>query len=49
VAGITLFALLPWVLAWWPARAIGRWLARAYAQRRISELFYLFSPCGSSP
>ncbi len=43
VAGITLFALLPWVLAWWPARAIGRWLARAYAQRRISELFYLFT------
>ena len=40
---IALFALLPWLFAWWPARGLGRWLAQAYRQRRISELFYLFS------
>jgi hypothetical protein len=32
-----------WLIAWWPARAIGRWLGKAYAARRISELFYLFT------
>ncbi len=41
--GFALFALLPWLLAWWPVRALGRWLAAAYAARRISELFYLFT------
>lgn len=40
---MALFALLPWLLVWWPARAIGRWLARAYRERRVSELFYLFT------
>jgi hypothetical protein len=40
---IALFALLPWLLVWWPARAIGRWLARAYRKRQVSELFYLFT------
>jgi hypothetical protein len=40
---IALFVLLPWLLVWWPARAIGRWLAQAYHERRISELFYLFT------
>lgn len=40
---IALFALTPWLFAWWPARAIGRWLADAYAARHISELFYLFT------
>ncbi|NTV71300.1 MAG: hypothetical protein HGA71_14295 [Azonexaceae bacterium] len=39
----TLFAVLPWLVAWWPARALGRWLAGAYRERRISELFYLFT------
>lgn len=39
----TLFALLPWLIAWWPARALGRWLAHAYRERHISELFYLFT------
>jgi hypothetical protein len=39
----TLFAVLPWLIAWWPARALGRWLAGAYRERRISELFYLFT------
>lgn len=40
---IALFALVPWLLAWWPARALGRWLAAAYARRSLSELFYLFT------
>jgi len=40
---IILFALLPWLIAWWPARALGRWLAQAYRQRQVSELFYLFT------
>lgn len=43
VTAIALFALLPWLFAWWPARAIGRWLGRAYAARQVSELFYLFT------
>lgn len=43
LAGIALFALAPWVIAWWPARALGRWLAAAYTRRQISELFYLFT------
>jgi hypothetical protein len=38
-----LFVLLPWLLVWWPARWLGRWLARAYHERRISELLYLFT------
>lgn len=43
IAGIALFALVPWLLAWWPAKALGRWLAGAYSRRQISELFYLFT------
>lgn len=43
ILGIALFALAPWILAWWPARALGRWLGKAYAARQISELFYLFT------
>lgn len=43
VTAIALFALTPWLVAWWPARALGRWLGKAYAERRISELFYLFT------
>jgi hypothetical protein len=39
----TLFALLPWLLAWWPARWLGRRLARAYREQQVSELFYLFT------
>lgn len=42
-SAITLFAVLPWLIAWWPARALGRWLAQSYRERRISELFYLFT------
>ncbi len=37
------FALLPWLLAWWPVKAMGRRLARAYVERRLSELIYLFT------
>src|SRR5574343_1721144 len=43
VTAIALFALAPWLFAWGPARAIGRWLGRAYAARQVSELFYLFT------
>lgn len=32
------FAVLPWLIAIWPLRALGRWLARAYAEQRYSEL-----------
>ena len=43
VTAIALFALAPWLIAWWPTRALGRWLGQAYAARRISELLYLFT------
>ena len=43
IGALVAAALLPWLVAWWPARALGRWLAQAYRQRRISELFYLFT------
>lgn len=36
-------ALLPWLIAWWPVRQVGRWLAHAYRRQAISELFYLFT------
>ena len=42
-AAIALFAIAPWLVAWWPAKVLGRWLAAAYARRQISELFYLFT------
>ncbi|WP_265942879.1 hypothetical protein [Dechloromonas sp. A34] len=37
------FGLLPWLLAWWPVKWLGHWLARAYTSRHFSELIYLFS------
>ena len=37
-----LFAVLPWLLAWWPLRWLGRWLGRAYAAKQFSELMVLF-------
>src|SRR5574343_1244486 len=43
VTAIALFAFVFGLLAWWPVRALGRWLGRAYAARCISELFYLFT------
>ena len=38
-----LFAVLPWVLAWWPLRRLGRALGRAYARKQLSELMVLFT------
>lgn len=37
------FALLPWLLAWWPLRWLGRALGRAYAEQRLSEGLVLFT------
>ncbi len=30
--------VLPWLLAWWPLRALGRALGRAYERKHVSEL-----------
>lgn len=38
-----LFAVLPWFLAWWPLRRLGRALGRAYARKQLSELMVLFT------
>lgn len=38
-----LFAIAPWMLAWWPLRRLGRALARAYARKQLSELIVLFT------
>ena len=38
-----LFALLPWLVAWWPLRRLGRALGRAYAKKQLSELIVLFT------
>jgi hypothetical protein len=40
---IALFALAPWLLAWWPLKRLGRGLARAYVDKRLSELMVLFT------
>jgi hypothetical protein len=40
---VVFFALLPWLLAWWPIRLLGRALARAYARRWLSETMVLFA------
>jgi hypothetical protein len=40
---IALFALAPWLLAWWPLRWLGRALARAYVNKVLSELMVLFT------
>jgi hypothetical protein len=37
------FVLLPWLLAWWPAKWLGRVLAAAYARHWLSELMVLFT------
>ena len=42
-AAIALFALLPWLLAWWPLQRLGRTLGRAYARKQLSELMVLFT------
>ncbi|CAN5726709.1 hypothetical protein BH11PSE8_BH11PSE8_05820 [soil metagenome] len=38
-----LFAMLPWLVAWWPMRWLGRALGRAYTAKRLSELMVLFT------
>ena len=40
---IVLMALAPWLLLAWPAWAIARWLARAYRDKRFSDLWYLLA------
>lgn len=40
---IVLFALLPWLIAWWPLERLGRALARAYARQQLSELMVMFT------
>ena len=40
---LLLFPLAVVALAWWPVGRFARWLARAYAARRISELMLLFT------
>ena len=40
---MALFVLLPWLLAWWPLKWLGRLLARAYARKSLSELMVLFT------
>ena len=37
------FVLAPWLVAWWPAKWLGRSLAAAYARRWLSELMVLFT------
>jgi hypothetical protein len=38
-----LFVLLPWVLAWWPARVMGRALGRAYSRKWFSDLLAMYT------
>ncbi|MBC7727782.1 MAG: hypothetical protein H7242_09225 [Microbacteriaceae bacterium] len=40
---IALFALTPWLIAWWPLKWLGRGLARAYVRKWLSELMVLFT------
>jgi hypothetical protein len=37
------FALLPWLIAWWPLRWLGRQLGRAYSRQWLSELLVVFT------
>ena len=38
-----LFALAPWLIAWWPLRRLGRLLGQAYARKWLSELMVVFA------
>ena len=40
---LVLFVLLPWVLAWWPARVVGRALGRAYSRKWFSDLLAMYT------
>ena len=42
-AAMALFAVLPWLVAWWPAQRLGRALGAAYAAKQLSELLVLFT------
>jgi len=37
-----LFVVAPWLIAWWPARQLGRGLGAAYSRKWLSELIVLF-------
>lgn len=43
IGTFVLFAIVPWVIAYWPIRAFGRWLARAYREKLFSEAIYLYA------
>lgn len=38
-----LFIVAPWLIAWWPARQLGRALGAAYTRKWLSELIVLFT------
>lgn len=40
---LVLFVLLPWVVAWWPARVLGRALGRAYSRKWFSDLLAMYT------
>ena len=40
---LLLIALAPWLLAWWPARMLGRALGRAYSRKWLSDLLVVFT------
>jgi hypothetical protein len=40
---MTLFLLVPVVVAWWPARALGRAFGRAYSSKWFTDLLVLFT------
>lgn len=42
-ASITLSAVLPWLVAWWPLRLLGRAIGRAYARRWLSDLLVMLT------
>lgn len=37
-----LFAVVPWIIAFWPVRSLSRWLAMRYRKQAFSEVTYLF-------
>jgi hypothetical protein len=40
---LALFVFLPWVLAWWPARVVGRVLGRTYSRKWFSDLMAIYT------
>jgi hypothetical protein len=43
LVSLALFAVSPWLLAWWPLHLLGRAIGRAYARKWLSELLVLFT------